>query len=150
MKCFPCEAKHVLNKLYEIVVYVMAFLMFFLLVGNVYSIVKQVPETIVTGDKQLFDALITQVLTFFVLIELIRAFTEYLEFRRVRLYLMAELAAIFILREILILLYTQEFDWVKLVSLSILLLSVAAVRTLAIVHSPLRDEKRVEARNNRD
>lgn len=63
---------------------------------------------------------------------------------------MAELAAIFILREILILLYTQEFDWVKLVSLSVLLLSVAAVRTLAIVHSPLRDEKRFKDRNNRD
>ncbi|AEA47792.1 phosphate-starvation-inducible PsiE family protein [Archaeoglobus veneficus] len=128
----------ILNSMYEAVVYVMAVVMFFLLIGNVYTILRQLPETILTGDKHLFDTMITQVLTFFVLIELIRAFTEYLEFRRVRLYIMAELAAIFVLREILIMLYAQELDWLKLLSISVLLVSVAVVRTLAIIHTPAK------------
>ena len=133
------NARHaILNKIYEAVVYVMAVVMFFLLAGNVVAILRQLPETILTGDKHLFDSMITQVLTFFVLIELVRAFTEYLEFRRVRLYLMAELAAIFVLREILVMLYAQELDWLKLIALSILLISVAVVRTLAIMHTPTK------------
>ncbi len=81
-----------LNRIYEAVVFFMAIVMVFLLLGNVMSIVKQIPTVLVSGDKQIFDSLVTEVLTFFVLIEIIRAFTEYLEFKRVRLYIMAELA----------------------------------------------------------
>ena len=120
--------KSLLNRLYGIIVYIMSGVMFLLLMGYTYTILKQLPFIITTGDKSFFDSMITQVLTFFVLIELVRAFTEYLEVKKVRLYLMAELAAIFILREILIMLYAQEIEPVKLLSLSVLLISVGLIR----------------------
>ncbi len=131
-----------LNRIYEAVVFFMAIIMVFLLIGNVISIVKQIPTVLISGDKQIFDSLVTEVLTFFVLIEIIRAFTEYLEFRRVRLYIMAEVAAIFILRELLIVLYAHDFQWENLIAFSILLLSVVAVRTIALMYSPQKEKRR--------
>jgi len=126
------KANKMIGRSYGLIVYIMSGIMVFLLIGYIYLILRQMPDIIRSGDKLFFDTMITQVLTFFVLIELVRAFTEYLEFRKVRLYLMAELAAIFILREILIMLYAQEVESAKIISLSVLLISVGVVRMLAI------------------
>jgi|Deesub1362B_J571_1020462.scaffolds.fasta_scaffold00248_23 uncharacterized membrane protein (DUF373 family) len=133
---------NVLNRIYEAIVFFMAIIMVFLLIGSVTSIVKQIPSVLISGDKQIFDSLVTEVLTFFVLIEIIRAFTEYLEFKRVRLYIMAEVAAIFILRELLIILYAHNFQWENLIAFSILLLSVVTVRTISLMYSPQREKRR--------
>jgi uncharacterized membrane protein (DUF373 family) len=132
-------AKRILNRTFGLIIYVMSGVMVLLLLGYLYAILRQLPDIVSIGDKHFFDTMITQVLTFFVLIELVRAFTEYIEFKRVRLYIMAELAAIFILREILIILYAQEIDPIKLISLSLLLISVAVVRTFAIVYNPTKN-----------
>ena len=129
-----------LNTIYEVVVFIMAVVMVLLLFGNVISIAKQVPVALISGNKKVFDSLIIQILTFFVLIEIIRAFTEYLEFKRVRLYIMAEVAAIFILRELLIILYAHEFQWQNLIAFSVLLISVVTVRTVSIVYSPQKEK----------
>ncbi|ADC65516.1 Protein of unknown function DUF2495 [Ferroglobus placidus DSM 10642] len=125
-----------LNALYEILVFAMAVIVLLLLIGYIYWILTQIYALIQTGSKEIFDKIVIEILTFLVLIELVRIFTEYLEFRRVRLYLMAELAAIFILREMFIILYAKEFDWLSLIAFSVLILSVTAARTLAILYSP--------------
>ncbi len=127
-----------LNVLYESLVFAMSVIVLLLLIGYIYWILTQIYTLIQTGSKEVFDKIVIEILTFLVLIELVRIFTEYLEFRRVRLYLMAELAAIFILREMFIILYTKEFDWLSLIAFSILILSVTAARTLAIMYSPQR------------
>jgi len=121
-----------LNKIYYAVIYFMAVVVFVLLCLNAYHIIKSIPNAILSENKQSFDELIAQILTFFILVELTRVFTEYLEFKMVRLHLMAEITSIFILREILVMLYLGKFDWIKIVSFSILLLSVVAVRTISI------------------
>lgn len=127
-----------LNVLYESLVFAMSVIVLLLLIGYIYWILTQIYTLIQTGSKEVFDKIVIEILTFLVLIELVRIFTEYLEFRRVRLYLMAELAAIFILREMFIILYTKEFDWLSLIAFSVLILSVTAARTLAILYSPQR------------
>ncbi|WP_290900745.1 phosphate-starvation-inducible PsiE family protein [Ferroglobus sp.] len=127
-----------LNILYESLVFAMSVIVLLLLIGYIYWILTQIYTLIQTGSKEVFDKIVIEILTFLVLIELVRIFTEYLEFRRVRLYLMAELAAIFILREMFIILYTKEFDWLSLIAFSVLILSVTAARTLAIMYSPQR------------
>ncbi len=127
-----------LNVLYESLVFAMSVIVLLLLIGYIYWILTQIYTLIQTGSKEVFDKIVIEILTFLVLIELVRIFTEYLEFRRVRLYLMAELAAIFILREMFIILYTKEFDWLSLIAFSVLILSVTAARTLAIMYSPQR------------
>jgi uncharacterized membrane protein (DUF373 family) len=121
-----------LTKAYYYIMLVMAFVVLILLIVNVCMIVKSIPQAIFSESKRAMDELVTQILTFFVLIELTRAFTEYLEYRVVRLHIMAEIASIFILREILVKLYIGEYDSVKLIAFSVLLLSVVTVRVICL------------------
>ena len=106
--------------------------MVFLLAINTYIIVKSLLEVITSGSRRSLDELIAQILTFFVLIELVRAFTEYLEYRVIRLHIMAEIASIFILREIPVKLYIGDYDWLRLIAFSTLLLSVVIVRVICM------------------
>ena len=124
------------TKAYYALMFVMAFVVLILLILNVYVIVKSLPNVITTENRRVLDELIAEILTFFVLIELTRAFTEYFAYHRVRISLMAEIASIFILREILIKLYIGEYDWLTLIAFSVLLLSVVFVRVMCLKFSP--------------
>ncbi|MBE8540542.1 phosphate-starvation-inducible PsiE family protein [Geoglobus acetivorans] len=125
-----------LNRVYDIAIFLMSLVVTVLVGVKMVSIVVQIPEAIMTLSPASFDTLITEILTFFVLIELAKAFTEYLEFKRVRLHIMAELASIFTIRELLISLYKQNFDWTILIAFSILILSLTLVRTMALKYKP--------------
>ncbi len=119
---------------------IMAFIVLILLILNLLIIAKTLAKILLNfvniENKRVLDELIADILTFFVLIELTRAFTEYLAYHRVRLSLMAEIASIFILREILIKLYVGEYDWITLIAFSILLLSVVFIRVICLKYSP--------------
>jgi uncharacterized membrane protein (DUF373 family) len=121
-----------LTRAYYTIMIVMAFVVLVLLIVNVYMIVKSLPHAIFSESRIVIDELIAQILTFFVLIELTRAFTEYLEYRVVRLHIMAEIASIFILREILVKLYIGEYTWLNLIAFSVLLISVVVVRVMCL------------------
>ncbi|AIY89435.1 phosphate-starvation-inducible PsiE family protein [Geoglobus acetivorans] len=127
-----------LNRVYDIAIYLMSLVVTVLVGVKMVSIVVQIPEAVLTLSPSSFDTLITEILTFFVLIELAKAFTEYLEFKRVRLHIMAELASIFTIRELLISLYKQNFDWTILIAFSVLILSLTLVRTMALKYKPSR------------
>lgn len=131
-----------INRIYEIFIYLMSFIVAVLIATKLFSIVLKVPGAVKTLSPEAFDTLITEILTFFVLIELAKAFTEYLEFKRVRLHIMAEIASIFAIRELLISLYKQNFDWLILISFSLLILSLTIVRSLSIKYRPYEELKR--------
>ncbi|WP_456327369.1 phosphate-starvation-inducible PsiE family protein [Archaeoglobus sp.] len=128
------------TKSYYILMVIMAFIVLILLILNLLIIAKTLAKILLNfvniENKRVLDELIADILTFFVLIELTRAFTEYLAYHRVRLSLMAEIASIFILREILIKLYVGEYDWITLIAFSILLLSVVFIRVICLKYSP--------------
>ncbi|WP_456369604.1 phosphate-starvation-inducible PsiE family protein [Geoglobus sp.] len=130
-----------LNRVYDVAIFLMSLVVIVLIGIKMVTIVVQIPEAIFNYTEYSFDTLITEILTFFVLIELAKAFTEYLEFRRVRLHIMAELASIFVLRELLITLYKQNFTWEILVGFSTLILALGAVRTVAVRYNPKREHK---------
>jgi uncharacterized membrane protein (DUF373 family) len=86
--------------------------------------------------------LVIDVLSVFVLIELFRTFTDYLEFHRVRLRVLAEVGIAFILREIFIGLYDRSMNSPEILALAALLAVLVAARIAAVMcHSnePLRD-----------
>ena len=85
--------------------------------------------------------LVIDVLSVFVLIELFRTFTEYLEFHRVRLRVLAEVGIAFILREIFIGLYDRSMDSRQILALAALLAVLVAAR-IAAVQSQSRDASR--------
>jgi len=82
--------------------------------------------------------LVIDVLSVFVLIELFRTFTDYLEFHRVRLRVLAEVGIAFILREVFVGLYDREMDWPQIFALAALLAVLLAARIAAVQFQPRR------------
>lgn len=80
--------------------------------------------------------LVIDVLSVFVLIELFRTFTDYLEFHRVRLRVLAEVGIAFVLREIFIGLYGHSIDWTEILALSVLLAVLVTARIAAVQFQP--------------
>jgi len=82
--------------------------------------------------------LVIDVLSVFVLIELFRTFTDYLEFQRVRLRVLAEVGIAFVLREIFIGLYDRGINWLDILALATLLAVLIAARIAAVQFPPRR------------
>ncbi len=80
--------------------------------------------------------LVIDVLSVFVLIELFRTFTDYLEFHRVRLRVLAEVGIAFILREIFIGLYDHSMNWPEILALAALLAVLVSARIAAVQFHP--------------
>jgi len=80
--------------------------------------------------------LVIDVLSVFVLIELFRTFTDYLQFHRVRLRVLAEVGIAFILREIFIGLYGHSMQWTEILALAVLLAVLVTARIAAVHFQP--------------
>ena len=88
---------------------------------------------------------VTDILTFLVMIELFRSFIDYLKVRRIRLHSMIDPAIIFIIRELIVMLYSHaSLSTGTLLGFAALLLSLGGIRTLAVIFSP--EDDRIAAR----
>jgi uncharacterized membrane protein (DUF373 family) len=101
------------------------------LLGAVYT------HTLAHGVVDSIDReLVIDVLSVFVLIELFRTFTDYLEFHRVRLRVLTEVGIAFILREIFIGLYDHSMNWPEILALATLLAVLVTARIAAVRFQP--------------
>jgi uncharacterized membrane protein (DUF373 family) len=83
---------------------------------------------------------VTDILTFLVMIELFRSFIEYLKVKRIRLHSMIDPAIIFIIRELIVMLYSHTpLVGGTLIGFAVLLLALGTVRTMAVIFSPKED-----------
>ena len=85
-----------------------------------------------------FNKLVANILSMFVVIELLRGLIEYFEVQRLRLTLIADAALVFIMREAMIGVYQRYLQFAEIISLAVLLLVIGGIRTLAITYSPGR------------
>jgi len=113
------------------------FIILMLVLGlakTVYSIKELLPiEHFADG----FNHIITDILSFSVILELFRSFIEYFKAERFRLHSMMDPFIIFVVREVIIILYTHEgIKWQNIIGFAILVLSLGIVRTLAIIYTP--------------
>ena len=80
---------------------------------------------------------ISGILSFLVMNELFRSFIEYFKTKRIRLHSMIDPAIIFIVRELIVQLYTHDkLVNSSLIGFAILLLSLGVDRSLALIFSP--------------
>jgi len=93
-------------------------------------------QTIALG----FDIMITNILSMFIVIELLRSIIEYFEIHRLRMTFIVDAAIVFILREVMIGIYQHKMEAVEIASLAMLLLVLGGIRVLAIVYSPDKRE----------
>jgi uncharacterized membrane protein (DUF373 family) len=87
-----------------------------------------------------FDLLITNILSLFVVIELLKSVLEYFEHHRIKLTFITDAALVFVLREIMIGLFQHAMAAREVLALSVLILVIGGVRTLAVLFSPDRNE----------
>ena len=83
-----------------------------------------------------FGLLITNTLSMFIVIEMLRTILEYFEIHRLKITFIIDGALVFIIREIMIGVYEHKMGAVDLLSLSALLLVLGSLRTFAIIYSP--------------
>ncbi|MFT5727064.1 MAG: uncharacterized membrane protein (DUF373 family) [Desulforhopalus sp.] len=129
-KLFNISLKVIINTLIIFIIIVLILG----LIKTVYSINGLIPvENFADG----FNHIITDILSFLVILELFRSFVEYFKSKRFRLHSMMDPFIIFVVRELLVILYTHEIvEWKSIIGFAILVLSLGIVRTLAVVYSP--------------
>ena len=137
------------RRVLDAIVTALVFIMVLILIGAVVGLILDFMEaankfgsavtshSIAHGIVDSIDReLVIDVLSVFVLIELFRTFTDYLEFRRVRLRVLSEVGIAFVLREVFIGLYDHSMNWTEIITLSVLLAVLVAARTAAVQFHP--------------
>ena len=133
--------------------YIVKILMVFIIVVLGIGLIKLIygMTTILVGRPlgQAFNTIVTDILSFLVIIELFRSFIDYFEVNRFRLNTMIDSAIIFVIRELIVKLYdTEHLQWETLMALGFVVICLGVVRTLAVQFSPDEDKKSQEAGQN--
>ncbi len=85
-----------------------------------------------------FDVLVTDILSMFVVIELLKSVVDYFEVHRLKITFILDAALVFVLREAMIGLYRHALHASETAALALLLLVLGAVRIAAVRFSPER------------
>lgn len=83
-----------------------------------------------------FDVMVTNLLSMFVVIELLRSILEYTDSHRIRITFVIDAALVFLVREVMIGLYRHTLAAADIAALALLLLVLGAVRFSAVRFSP--------------
>ena len=83
-----------------------------------------------------FDLMVTNILSMFIAIELLRSIIEYFAVHRLKITFVTDAALVFVLREIMIGLYEHNLEKGMIMELAALILVIGIIRTLAVVFSP--------------
>jgi uncharacterized membrane protein (DUF373 family) len=83
-----------------------------------------------------FDLMVTNILSMFIVIELLRSIIEYFTVHRLKITFITDAALVFVLREIMVGLYRHSLEPGMILSLAALILVLGGIRTLAVVFSP--------------
>ena len=118
------------------IVETLVVLVLVMLVWVVCGVARDVFQAVVNPSTGSFKDLSVELLTVFVFIELFHSLSEYIRFRRIRVTTLVDASLAFVLREMWVGMYSGNADWRMLLALSVLILALGAVRTLAVVYSP--------------
>ena len=122
-------------------------LIFFVVIVLAMGLVRLFWETwrimVASELKDAFSFTVTNLLTFFIILELFKSLVEYFREHRLRLTFIVDATLVFILREVMISLYQHQSPPLLITALAFLALVLGVLRTLAIVYSPM-ERKMVE------
>ncbi len=126
----------------DLIVVVLIFVMLITLLASVVGVVWDVYKTVLSfREEAAIQGLVADVLSVFVLIELFRTFTDYLEFHRIRLRVLSEVAIVFVLRELFIGLYAHRLGPMDLIATAVLLAVLVGARVAAVQYAPKNAER---------
>jgi uncharacterized membrane protein (DUF373 family) len=85
-----------------------------------------------------FDLIVTDILSMFVVIELLRSVVDYFEVHRIKITFILDAAVVFTVREVMIGLYKHSLGAGEIAAVAALLLVLGAFRIAAVLFSPER------------
>jgi uncharacterized membrane protein (DUF373 family) len=94
-----------------------------------------------------FDMMVTNMLSMFIVIELLRSIIEYFTVHRLKITFITDAAIVFVLREIMIGLYEHSLEAGMISALALLILVIGGLRTMAVVFSPEKFIEMEEAKH---
>ena len=94
-----------------------------------------------------FDLMVTNILSMFIVIELLRSLLEYFTLHRLKITFITDAALVFVLRDIMIGLYQHSLGSGMIVALAVLIFVIGGIRTLAVVFSPEKFLETEEAKH---
>lgn len=107
-----------------------------LLIGLVQTIAGVKILLAATSFSEGFTLVVSDLLTFMVIIELFKGFVDFFKAKRFSLHNMLDPAILFVIRELIVALYREHYDWATMLGFSALILTMGVCRTLAIKFSP--------------
>lgn len=83
-----------------------------------------------------FDTIVADILSMFVVVELLKSIVGYFEVHRLKLTFVIDAAVVFLLREVMIGVYRHAFDGARLAAIAALLAVLGAFRVAAVRFPP--------------
>lgn len=132
----------IFNMAIKIIVIILTVFIIAVLIVGLFHTIWEIKEFFFTKSiGQSFNAIVVNILTFLVIIELFRSFVVYFETHRFRLNTMIDPAIIFVIRELIVKLYgEQNISYELILAFGFLLLSLGVIRSLAVKYSPSDDK----------
>jgi uncharacterized membrane protein (DUF373 family) len=139
------EMKQAIQRIYDatvdVIVYGLILLMLatliFAFVDVLVDIVHLIPSLAkIKLDDNEFRDMVVSVLDVFVVIELFSIFINYVKVHRIRLSLLIDVTAVFILREMIIKIYSKSVSTEELLVLAVLLVVLVIARSITGRFSP--------------
>ena len=130
--------QEVFSKSIQVIIIVLTLFIIAVLVMGLFQTTYEIQELFFKRPVgQSFNVIVTEILTFLVIIELFRSFVLYFETHRFRLSAMIDPAIVFVIRELIVKLYgDKDIAWQNMAAFGFLLLCLGVVRTLAVRFSP--------------
>ncbi len=140
------------NQVIDLLFKLLIFFVVLVLTMGLIKMFLEVWSVMVRSElKEAFGFIVTNLLTFFIILELFKSLVEYFREHRLKLTFIVDATLVFILREVMIGLYQHQSSPLQICALALLALVLGAVRTLAIVYSPMErkmvDSLRGEGKN---
>ncbi|QSR85287.1 phosphate-starvation-inducible PsiE family protein [Methylacidimicrobium sp. B4] len=116
---------------------IILLLLFGLGIEIVRSVWELAPTLVGAAPAWSFRNLVGRTLSLVVLLELLRAFVEYFQFDRIRLHVLLEAAAAFVLRELMLSLFDEKITGINVLIWSVAVVVLVLGRTVALFSPPL-------------
>lgn len=137
---FPDTSK-VFERSLEVIVNVLILYIIAILALGLFKTLSGIRALVEAPDLgKGFSEAVTGLLTFLVIIELFKGFVDYFKAKRFSLRSMLDPAILFVIRELIVSLYHDEVEWMRLIAFSVLILSLGLTRALAVRYSPAGQE----------
>jgi uncharacterized membrane protein (DUF373 family) len=139
-----------INDVMKVILYILASIVMLIIIfqlGKLILELKNILFEFVKTDESSKNAVVS-VLNLFILIEFFRGIISYFEFDRLKISYITDAALVFIIREIMIVLFYKHLDLNISIAYSIIVLSLAALRTLSIIYTPDREKKKFSKQRN--